>query len=132
MPVTVHFELSDKVASALSRSPEDLAQEIRKAVAVKWFETGVLSQGAAAELAGVSRATFHDVLYRYNAAAFQISPEELRQETTEDAMRFFDEVAERARERGLTPEILDGILRKDPAADPLAADPGESSTGEGE
>jgi predicted HTH domain antitoxin len=123
MPVTVQFDLPDTVASALwqspglRRSPEDLVQEIRKAVAVKWFETGVLSQEAAAELAGVSREAFHDVLYRYNISAFQTSPEELRQETTEEAMRFFDEVAQRARERGLTPEILDGILRENPAAD---------------
>ncbi len=37
-----------------------------------------------------------------------------REETTEETLQFFDEVARNARARGLTPEILDDILHDRP------------------
>lgn len=54
--------------------------ELRQAAAVKWFETGRVSQGKAAELAGVSREEFHEVLSSYNVSAFQLTTDELREE----------------------------------------------------
>lgn len=71
-------------------------------------------------MAGLSLEEFHDVLSRYNESTFGISRDEIRAETAEEAMRFFDGVAHRSRERGLTPEILDSIISE--ATSPYESD----------
>lgn len=80
MSVTVQFELPESVLSSLRSTPEAFVQELRLAAAVKWFETGRISQGRAAELAGLSREEFHDALSRYDVSALQLTPDELREE----------------------------------------------------
>ena len=80
MPVTVQFDLPESAFSILRSTPDAFVRELRLAAAVKWFETGRLSQSKAAELAGVSREEFHEVLSRYDVSVFQLTPEELRQE----------------------------------------------------
>ena len=80
MPVTVHFEVPDDALASFQSSPDAFVRELRIAAAVKWYETGRVSQGRAAELAGVSREAFHDALSRYGVSAFQLTPEELRDE----------------------------------------------------
>ena len=80
MSVTVQFDLPDDVFSALRATPEAFVGELRLAAAVKWFEAGRVSQGKAAEVAGVSRQAFHDALSRYGVSAFQIDPDDLRDE----------------------------------------------------
>ncbi|MEM1043745.1 MAG: hypothetical protein AAGI91_14100 [Bacteroidota bacterium] len=47
-----------------------------------------------------------------------------RNESTEETLRFFDEVARNARARGLTPEILDDILHDRPPGPDELAGPG--------
>jgi predicted HTH domain antitoxin len=46
------------VFSILKTSPQDFANDMRLAAAVKWYERAMLSQSKAAELAGVSRQEF--------------------------------------------------------------------------
>ena len=53
---------------------------MRIAAAVKWYEMGTISQGKAAEIAGVDRAEFLNVLSRYRVSPFQYTPEELAEE----------------------------------------------------
>ena len=53
---------------------------MRIAAAVQWYAQGVLSQGRAAELAGLTRAEFLDELYRRKVPACQVSVEELADE----------------------------------------------------
>lgn len=77
MPKTVEIELSDDTFAALRRSPDEVAQEMRLAAAVKWYEAGELSQGKAAELAGLSREAFIDVLGRFGVSAIQTRPDEV-------------------------------------------------------
>ena len=80
MSVTVQFDLPEDVFSALRSTPEAFVSELRIAAAVKWYEAGRVSQGKAAEIAGVSRQAFHDALSRYGVSAFQTTPDELRDE----------------------------------------------------
>ena len=65
---------------ALGKAPDEFVQEMRVAAAVKWYELGEVSQGKAAEIAGLSRSDFINALGRYKVSVFQYSPEELEQE----------------------------------------------------
>lgn len=76
----VTIELPDDAFSALRRSPDEFAQEMRLAAAVKWYEVGEISQGKAAELAGLSREAFIDALGRFGVSAVQTPPDELEQD----------------------------------------------------
>jgi predicted HTH domain antitoxin len=80
MSVEVVVELPEDVFSALRRTPEAFVSEMRLAAAVKWYEMGQLSQGKAAELAGLSRQEFLANLARFGVSPFQVTPEELAQE----------------------------------------------------
>jgi predicted HTH domain antitoxin len=80
MSVQVVLELPEEVFSALRRTPEAFVTEMRLAAAVKWYEIGMLSQGKAAELAGVSRQEFLASLARFDVSPFQVTPDELAQE----------------------------------------------------
>ena len=91
MPKTLNIELPDDVFSALRASPEDFVQELRLAAAIKWFEMERISQGKAAEIAGLSRSAFIDALARYGVSPVQIDPEELEEEYRRSLGRKADE-----------------------------------------
>ena len=76
----VVFEFPSTVFSALRKSPEDFATEMRLAAAIHWYSQGQISQGKAAEIAGVSRAEFLEELFQRKIPAVQATPEELREE----------------------------------------------------
>lgn len=80
--VCLSFTVPASVLSALRRDPDDFAHELRIAAAVKWYERRLVSQGRAAEIAGVSRAEFLAALDRYEVSPFQASPHELIEEAT--------------------------------------------------
>ncbi len=80
MSIQITIDLPEDAFSALRRTPEEFAAEIRLAAAVKWFEVGLISQSKAAEIAGVSRHDFIEALKRFAVPPFQLTPEELQQE----------------------------------------------------
>jgi predicted HTH domain antitoxin len=84
MTVQVTVELSETVFSALRQTPAAFVHEMRLAAAIKWYELGRLSQGKAAEVAGVSRQEFLHSLARYDLSPFQVTPEELAEELARD------------------------------------------------
>jgi predicted HTH domain antitoxin len=69
------------VFSALRLAPDEFAREMRIAAAIQWYAQGVVSQGKAAELAGLLRAEFLDESYcRKVVPACQVTAEELADE----------------------------------------------------
>ena len=61
--------------------PQDiLVEEARLLLMVKLFETGKLSVGQAADLAGYSKPTFIELLGKLGVPVIDYSPEELEQE----------------------------------------------------
>jgi len=77
MSTVLQIRLEDDVFPALQQDPEGVALEMRLAAAVKWYETGRISQDKAAEIAGMSRAAFIDALGRFSVSPFQESADEI-------------------------------------------------------
>jgi predicted HTH domain antitoxin len=79
----VTLEVADDVLLALRLTPERFRDELLLAAAVKFFELGRLSSGAAARLAAAPVPVFLARLADYGTAAFRLSEGEIR----DDAQR---------------------------------------------
>ncbi|ESA33922.1 putative small protein [Leptolyngbya sp. Heron Island J] len=77
---SITLNLPDTAFSALRKTPDEFAQEMRIAAAVKWYELEQVSQGKAAEIAGLTRADFIQALSRYQVSPFQYTEADLIQE----------------------------------------------------
>lgn len=77
---TLTIELPEGAFSALRRSPQEFAKEMRIAAAVQWYAQQQISQEKAAEIAGLSRAEFLDELFRRRVPASQVTLQELAKE----------------------------------------------------
>lgn len=82
--VQMTIEMPEGALAALKRDPQSFAQELRLAAAVKWYEMRLISQGRAAEVAGVSRSTFIEVLGRFGVTPFQYGADEILEEARRD------------------------------------------------
>ena len=77
---TVSIQLPDTAFAAVRKDPQEFAQALRLTAAVKWYEMGEISQGQAAEIAGLSRADFISALAQFQVSPFQITAQELAEE----------------------------------------------------
>lgn len=78
----IRLTVPDESLLALKMTTEELGSELRLAAAAKLYELGRLSTGAASKLAGVPRCVFLAKLADYGVDTFQLTEEELRQETS--------------------------------------------------
>ena len=74
------IEYPPELLWALQPEPEEFESEARLLLAVKLYETGKLSTGLAAKLAGVPRVTFMFLLGRYGLSPFGETLEELEED----------------------------------------------------
>lgn len=77
---SVTIQLPDELSSSLHRSPNELEKDIKLAAAIDWYRQGLISQGRAAELAGLPRAAFLDALAARKIDVIHVDVEELKRE----------------------------------------------------
>ncbi|MCA9996112.1 MAG: UPF0175 family protein [Anaerolineales bacterium] len=68
---TYPLALPESAFSALRKSPVEFVEEMKYAALVKWYEAGMITQDKAAEIAGLSRFEFLQLLSRYHVSAIQ-------------------------------------------------------------
>jgi len=76
------LDVPDESLLSLHMSDEAAAAEIRLAAAVKLYELGRLSSGAAARLAGIPRVLFLNKLADYGVDTFNLTADELERQTS--------------------------------------------------
>jgi predicted HTH domain antitoxin len=74
------LEIPEELLGVLGADPVRAAAELRLLAAMKLFELGRVSSGAAARLAGMARVEFLSRLGDYGVSPFQVSPSELEQD----------------------------------------------------
>jgi predicted HTH domain antitoxin len=74
---TITLTIPDETLQALQTTPEGLGQEMLLVVAIKLYEMGRLSSGAAATLAGIPRTVFLTKLADYSIDTFCLTEAEL-------------------------------------------------------
>jgi predicted HTH domain antitoxin len=77
----ITIDIPDETLLALRMSPGEMAAALRMAAAVKLYELGKLSSGAAAALAGIPRVVFLAKLADYGVDTFDLNEEQLAKET---------------------------------------------------
>jgi predicted HTH domain antitoxin len=77
---TITLNIPDETLQALQTTPENLSQEMLLVVAVKLYELGRLSSGAAANLAGIPRTVFLSKLADYGVDTFRLTEAELAED----------------------------------------------------
>ncbi len=73
----VTLSIPDEILLALKATPDEFASRLCFAAAVKLYEMGQLSSGAAAQLAGVPKPYFLSRLADFGVNTFDLSEEEI-------------------------------------------------------
>jgi len=73
----VAFEIPEEILFHLGADDQQARAELRMMAAVKLFELGRLSAGAAAELAGIPKPLFLQKLSNYGTLTFDLTDDEV-------------------------------------------------------
>lgn len=76
----ITLSIPEETVQALQVPSEDLAREVLTIAAVKLYELGRLSSGAAANLAGIPRTVFLSKLADYGVDTFHLTEKELAED----------------------------------------------------
>ena len=74
------LNLPENAFSIMRKKPEEFGRELLEAALSMWYEKGKISQSKAAEIAGVSRFEFLEILKKQQVSPFQYTAEDLEQE----------------------------------------------------
>jgi predicted HTH domain antitoxin len=77
-PITL--EVSEDAVRLFGGDEARFARELVETAVVKWYDEGRVSSGKGAEILGLSRGEFLELLFRHQVSPFQYSPEELAAE----------------------------------------------------
>ncbi len=84
---SITIEVPDEMTALGGGTDEQLAEAMRLATAILWYRQGRISQGKAAQIAGLNRVLFLNALNDAQVDAFQVSEEELVREIDDDRSR---------------------------------------------
>jgi predicted HTH domain antitoxin len=73
----VTVEVPEYAAEMFGGDDALFSREMFEAAVVQWYDEGRISSGKGAEMLGLSRAEFLDLLFRHKVSPFQYTPEEL-------------------------------------------------------
>ena len=90
---TITLELPAQLLAEYPGTPGEFIQQLRLAAAIEWFREGKVSQGKAAEIAGVSRWDFILALGLRKVELFQETDEELTEEVQRGLETYREHVA---------------------------------------
>jgi predicted HTH domain antitoxin len=77
-PITI--EVPEHALKMFGGDAASFSRNMFETAVVKWFDEGLLSQGQASELLGISRGEFFDLLHAHKVSPIQMTPEELEEE----------------------------------------------------
>jgi predicted HTH domain antitoxin len=75
---TIRVQVPDDIVVTARRSPDEVARAMRIALAVRWYGLGIVSQGKATEIAGMSRSEFIDTLGSFDTSVSQETIDDVR------------------------------------------------------
>jgi predicted HTH domain antitoxin len=71
--------IPDDTFATVRRAPDEVAREMRIAIAVRWYELGLVSQGKGADIAGLNRIEFINALSEFGVSASQESAQDIQE-----------------------------------------------------
>lgn len=74
---TLKIQLPTDLLTVLHKSPDEIAADMRLASGLLWYSRGLVSQGKAAEIAGLSRSAFINALADSGISVSQETLEDL-------------------------------------------------------
>jgi predicted HTH domain antitoxin len=79
----VHVTVSDGLFAALRKAPHEVADEMRLAAAIHWYQQGRISMARAADTAGMTRPDFLAELARRRVDLFVVDEQDLAREVSD-------------------------------------------------
>lgn len=73
-------EVPEDSLQVLGEDAARFGREMLVAAVLRWFEEGRLSQGQSAEMLGMKRGEFFDLLYEHKVSPVQMSVEDLEED----------------------------------------------------